>query len=72
MHTRHPSAASALALAKPNPLLEPYAWWIGGIGLSLIFPVIGMIADKRRYGAIQSGFASLIRRQILRRRDLTR
>ena len=36
----------------PNPLLEPYAWWIGGIGMPLIFPVIGMIADKRRYGTI--------------------
>ena len=37
---------------SPNPLLEPYAWWIGGVGLSLIFPAIGMLADKRRYGAI--------------------
>ena len=36
----------------PNPLLEPYAWWIGAVGLPLIFPVIGMIADKRRYGRV--------------------
>jgi hypothetical protein len=35
----------------PNPLLEPYAWWTG-VGLSLIFPIVGMIADKRRYGAV--------------------
>jgi hypothetical protein len=36
----------------PNPLLEPYAWWIGAVGAPLIFPVIGMIADKRRYGRV--------------------
>jgi hypothetical protein len=36
----------------PNPLLEPYAWWIGGVGLSLIFPLVGMLGDKRRYGAV--------------------
>jgi hypothetical protein len=36
----------------PNPLLEPYAWWIGAVGLPLIFPVVGMIADKRRYGRV--------------------
>jgi hypothetical protein len=36
----------------PNPLIEPYAWWIGSVSVPLIFPVIGMIADKRRYGAI--------------------
>jgi len=36
----------------PNPLLEPYAWWIGAVGLPLIFPLIGMLADKRRYGKV--------------------
>jgi hypothetical protein len=36
----------------PNPLLEPYAWWVGAVGLPLIFPLIGMLADKRRYGSI--------------------
>jgi hypothetical protein len=36
----------------PNPYLEPYAWWIGAIGAPLLFPIIGMLADKRRYGAI--------------------
>jgi hypothetical protein len=36
----------------PNPLLEPYAWWIGAVGLPLIFPIIGMLADKRRYGRV--------------------
>lgn len=36
----------------PNPLLEPYAWWIGAVGTPLIFPIIGMLADKRRYGSI--------------------
>jgi hypothetical protein len=36
----------------PNPLLEPYAWWIGAVGLPLIFPLVGMLADKRRYGKV--------------------
>ncbi|HYD25394.1 MAG TPA: hypothetical protein VEB68_11405 [Croceibacterium sp.] len=36
----------------PNPLLIPYAWWIGAVGLPLLFPLIGMLADKRRYGAV--------------------
>jgi hypothetical protein len=36
----------------PNPLLEPYAWWIGAVGLPLIFPIVGMLADKRRYGKV--------------------
>jgi len=36
----------------PNPYLEPYAWWIGAVGTPLLFPIIGMIADKRRYGTI--------------------
>jgi hypothetical protein len=53
----------------PNPYLEPYAWWIGGIGVSLIFPIIGMIADKRRYGAIHPawfvGVGSVIGLQIV-------
>jgi hypothetical protein len=53
----------------PNPLLEPYAWWIGGIGISLVFPIIGMIADKRRYGAIHPawfvGIGSVIGLQVV-------
>lgn len=35
----------------PNPFLIPYAWWISAVGMSLIFPLIGVWADKRRYGA---------------------
>jgi hypothetical protein len=35
----------------PNPYLIPYAWWIT-IGMSLLFPLIGALADKRRYGTI--------------------
>ena len=53
----------------PNPLLEPYAWWIGAISTPLLFPVIGMIADKRRYGAIHPawfvGVGSVIGLQIV-------
>jgi hypothetical protein len=41
-----------LGRLTPNPLLEPYAWWIGGVGVTLIFPLVGMLADKRRYGSI--------------------
>lgn len=36
----------------PMPLLVPYAWWIGSIAVPMVWPVIGMIADKRRYGAV--------------------
>jgi len=36
----------------PNPLLEPYAWWIGAVGTPLLFPIVGMLADKRRYGKV--------------------
>lgn len=36
----------------PMPLLVPYAWYIGTVLLPLLFPAIGMLADKRRYGAV--------------------
>ena len=36
----------------PLPLLIPYAWWIGSTIVPMLLPVIGMIADKRRYGSI--------------------
>lgn len=53
----------------PNPYLEPYAWWIGGVGMTLIFPIIGMIADKRRYRAIHPawfvGIGSVIGLQVV-------
>lgn len=35
----------------PMPLLIPYAWWVT-IGVTLVFPAIGMIADRRRSGRI--------------------
>lgn len=35
----------------PMPLLIPYAWW-AAIGATLVFPVIGMIADRRRHGRV--------------------
>ena len=40
----------------PMPFLIPYAWWIGSIAVPLLFPVIGMLADKRRYGAVHPGW----------------
>src|SRR5690606_10065512 len=36
----------------PMPLLIPYAWYIGTVLLPLLFPAIGMLADKRRYGRV--------------------
>ena len=35
----------------PMPLMIPYAWKIC-IAITLLFPVAGMIADKRRYGRV--------------------
>jgi hypothetical protein len=36
----------------PMPFLIPYAWYVGSIVLPLLFPVIGMWADKKRYGQV--------------------
>lgn len=36
----------------PMPFLIPYGWWIASIALPLLFPIIGMAADKRRYGRV--------------------
>ena len=36
----------------PMPLLIPYAWYIGTVLLPLLFPAMGMLADKKRYGAV--------------------
>jgi hypothetical protein len=36
----------------PNPFLIPYAWYASAILPVLIFVMVGMIADKRRYGAV--------------------
>ena len=36
----------------PAPLLIPYVWYLTAILPAVLFPAIGMLADKRRYGAI--------------------
>jgi uncharacterized membrane protein len=36
----------------PMPLFIPYAWWIASIAVPLIWPLIGVLADKRRYGTV--------------------
>jgi len=36
----------------PAPLFIPYTWYVVAILPALLFPVIGMLADKRRYGGI--------------------
>jgi hypothetical protein len=33
----------------PMPLFIPFAWYVA-VGLPLIFPVVGILADRRRYG----------------------
>lgn len=36
----------------PNPFLIPYAWYASAILPVVLFVAIGMLADKRRYGAV--------------------
>jgi len=36
----------------PNPFLIPYAWYASAIVPMLVFILVGMAADKRRYGAV--------------------
>lgn len=36
----------------PGPLMIPYAWYVVAIALPMVFPLIGMIADKRRFGSV--------------------
>jgi hypothetical protein len=34
----------------PNPLLIPYAWYTAAVLPPIIFAVVGILADRRRYG----------------------
>lgn len=36
----------------PNPFLIPYAWYASAIVPMLVFILVGIVADKRRYGAV--------------------
>ena len=36
----------------PAPYLIPYAWYLTAILPAVLFPALGMLADKRRYGAV--------------------
>jgi len=36
----------------PAPYLIPYAWYLTAILPAVLFPAIGALADKRRYGAV--------------------
>jgi uncharacterized membrane protein YozB (DUF420 family) len=36
----------------PAPYLIPYAWYLTAILPAVLFPAIGMLADKKRYGAV--------------------
>jgi hypothetical protein len=36
----------------PAPLLIPYAWYLTALLPAVLFPAIGALADKRRYGAV--------------------
>lgn len=52
----------------PMPLLIPYAWHVV-VAISMIFPLIGMIADKRRHGHVHPawlwGVAAVLGTQVL-------
>lgn len=52
----------------PTPLLIPHAWRII-IAVTLVFPVIGMIHDRRRYGRVHPawyvGIGAIILTQVL-------
>jgi hypothetical protein len=36
----------------PAPYLIPYAWYLTAILPAILFPIIGMLADKKRYGGV--------------------
>jgi hypothetical protein len=36
----------------PAPYLIPYSWYLTAVLPAVLFPAIGMLADKRRYGAV--------------------
>ncbi len=36
----------------PAPYLIPYAWYISAILPAVLFPFIGILADRKRYGAV--------------------
>jgi len=36
----------------PSPLFIPYAWYVVAILPAVLFPAVGMLADRRRYGAV--------------------
>lgn len=36
----------------PMPFLIPWGWWISAVAVPLVFPIIGMIADRRRTGKV--------------------
>ena len=34
----------------PNPFLIPYAWYASALSLAILLPLVGALADRRRYG----------------------
>lgn len=36
----------------PSPLFIPYAWYVVAVLPAVLFPAVGMFADRRRYGAV--------------------
>jgi len=53
----------------PNPFLIPYAWYASALSLAILLPLIGALADRRRYGKAHPawfcGIATVIGVQIL-------
>jgi hypothetical protein len=53
----------------PMPFLIPWGWWIVSVAIPLIFPLIGMVADRRRRGRVHQawlwGIGALVGSQLL-------
>lgn len=44
--------APGLGRLLPSPLFIPYAWYIEAVLPPILFALVGMLADKRRYGRV--------------------
>jgi len=53
----------------PMPFLIPWGWWIASVAVPMIFPIIGMLRDRKRTGRVHParlwGAGALIASQIL-------
>ena len=47
-----PLTGPGLGRLLPMPLFIPYAWYLTAVLPAILFPAIGALADRRRYGAV--------------------